>query len=137
MLTRLISFVMVILLVVPFISIAQESLPFPESVAVPESVAAQAMRDAEIDVEKNFNAPVWFALGCFLPVVGVLSTYFMEPVVPSGRLIGKSPEYVAHYTDAYRQRMKTRQVNTAVKGCLSAGAIYGVLVVISIIASET
>lgn len=108
-----------------FVSFAQENI------APKESITFQAMRDAEIDVESNFDTPIWFLIGCVFPAAGVLSTYFIEPVVPADRLIGKSLEYVAHYTDTYRRGMKKRQSDTAIKGCLVGSAISGGLFVIS------
>ena len=42
----------------------------------------------------------WFFAGC-LGVVGLLLAYIVEPSPPGASLIGKSPEYVAAYTDCY------------------------------------
>ena len=42
------------------------------------------------------------------------------PYPPPERLIGKSPEYVTFYADAYRKRMRSYQIKSVV-----AGALFG------------
>ena len=57
--------------------------------------------------------------GC-LPIVLALERYDTPPHPPIERLIGKHPEYVRAYVDAYREKMRFRQLIA-----VSAGAAAG------------
>ena len=57
--------------------------------------------------------------GC-LPVVLALERYYTPPHPPIERLIGKHPQYVKAYVDAYREKMRFRQLIG-----VSAGAAAG------------
>ena len=67
------------------------------------------------------------AVGCALVAVGaspfflaLLKHYNTAPHPPIERLIGKHPQYVRAYVDAYREKMRSRQLIAA-----SAGAAAG------------
>ena len=71
------------------------------------------------------NAPE--AVGCALVAVGgspfflaLLKHYNTPPYPPIERLIGKHPEYVRVYVNAYSKKMRSRQLIAA-----SAGAVAG------------
>ena len=101
----------------PFVTFAQQNLQMEAIVA--------AERDAQNDVNKG----LWFLGGCFGGVIGVIIAYGVEPSLPATRLLGKSPEYVAFYTQAYAEKAKKLQTNSALGGCCISTlyvAIYGV-----------
>ena len=83
-----------------------------------KSVAEQAISDAEKDAAAHLNPVLWFSAGCFFPVGGTLISQFYQPFMPTARVLGKSPEYVAFYYDAYKVRTKKLQFYWAFGGCL-------------------
>ena len=104
------------------------------------SLAAEAVAAAEADAEADVNKPLWFAAGCVAPGLGTIASYVVEPTPPAGRLMGKSPEYVASYTDAYKAKSKSIQTRTALIGCAvgcGVSAAAYILVVGAALASET
>ncbi|TET47142.1 hypothetical protein E3J62_02345 [candidate division TA06 bacterium] len=82
-------------------------------------IRAKAQADADAEVSKG----VWFMIG-FLSCVGVLIAYAVTPSPPQARLIGKSPEYVAAYTDAFASKAKNVQTLWAAGGCLVSTVLY-------------
>ena len=86
----------------------------------------------------SVNGTTWFLAG-FLPgclygvtgLIGVLFAYVYEPNPSAMLLVGKSAEYVAAYTDAYRATAKKKQTNKAWEGCISAGLVWVVLILAS------
>ena len=107
----------------PFVTFAQQNLQMEAIVA--------AERDAQNDVNKG----LWFVGGCLGGVVGVIVAYAVEPAPPATRLLGKSPEYVAFYTDAYTEKAKTLQANSALGGCIVNG-LATVVFVMAAVAAE-
>ena len=83
----------------------------------------QAIADAQQDVY-NTNNVAWIITGFGCGIFGIPIAYLYEPPVPLTRLIGKSPEYVAYYTETYKQQKKMNQVQAAASGCLAWGFIY-------------
>ncbi len=117
-------FTILLILNMPILTIAQQDMA---------AVEADATRDATGDAERDVNPVMWLAIGCILPpVVGLLVPYFYKPPVPAGRILGKSPEYVAFYTDAYKRETEKLQFRNASIGCLLSGAAYGGCLFISI-----
>ena len=128
----LVFWVAVLIFSIPFISFAQQRLVCAEDIAV----AA-----AETDANKDVSKPLWFGAGSllsgllFLPIpygyisppIGAIGTYFYRPVPPPSRLIGKSPEYIAAYTSAYKLKRGNIQFRWTSAGCLS-----GCIVIIGI-----
>ena len=58
-------------------------------------------------------------------VFSLLTRYYMRlhpPNPPPERLIGKSPEYVKFYADAYRAKMRSYQIKSG-----AAGSVFGCL----------
>ena len=53
----------------------------------------------------------------------IIGVYFYEPSVPASALIGKSPEYVAFYTDTYILKSKDLQFQYALEGCIASGVM--------------
>ena len=112
------------------------STPFA-TLAQQNSVRAEAEAEAERDAEARTKKPVWFIFGCVGGILTVAYTYLYEPSVPAGALLGKSPEYVAFYTDAYTLKAKDIQMKAALGGCVTSGIAWGILIVISGVASES
>lgn len=102
---------------------------FPEySNGVLNPVEAQAINDAERDASGHLNKLLWFTTGFSLPVIGVFLSQRNQRSIPGARLLGKSPEYVAFYTNAYRIKMKKLRFNWSLLGCLSSTAVAGLAV---------
>ena len=92
---QILSLVMAILIFsMPFVALAQQNLQ------------AEAMIAAERDARNDVNTGLWFLGGCLGGVIGLVVAYAVEPSPPATRLLGKSPEYVAFYTDAYTETAK-------------------------------
>ena len=85
------------------------------------SLQMEAIVAAERDAQADVNKGLWFVGGCLVGVLGVIVAYTLKPTPPATRLLGKSPEYVAFYTDAYTEKAKKLQGNNALAGCLVNG----------------
>ena len=79
-----------------------------------------------------------FYMTASMSAVGVLSLlipyHIRPPNPPPERLIGKSPEYVKFYADAYRLKMRSYQIKS-----VAAGSIFGCMTLtggVAIIASN-
>ena len=57
-----------------------------------------------------------FFVGCLVPLT-LIRRY--QPTPPSERFIGKSPEYVDAYTDAYKTRTRSRRIHYTATGVAS------------------
>ena len=97
----------------PFVTFAQQN-----------SLQAEAIVAGERDAQADVNTGLWFLAGCCGTAVGVIVAYAVEPVPPATRLLGKSPEYVAFYTDAYTAKAKSLQANSALGGCVVSALVY-------------
>lgn len=82
----------------------------------------------------DVNGGLWFAVGCLGGLIGVIIAYAFELNPPATHLLGKSPEYVAAYTDAYRATAKSTQANRAVTGCV-VGCVVSTLLYAMLIAA--
>lgn len=74
--------------------------------------------DAQSQAERDFNSMNWLAAGCLLGVIGWFIATMHKPEPPSTSLLGKSPDYVAQYRDAYRERSNKLASSKAMTGCL-------------------
>jgi hypothetical protein len=81
----------------------------------------QARMDAQIDIKGQ----TWFLIGCLTNLTGWLIAYIVEPSPPVSKLLGKSSDYIAVYTDAYKREGKKIQTKKAFTGC-----VVGVLCVV-------
>ena len=103
-----------------FVTLAQQN-------PIEAEAQAQAIADAERDVSKMY----WFTTGCFLGGRGIIMARTNTIPVPAGRLIGKSPAYVAVYTSSYYAKQTAIQKKWALRGCLSLlGGIVGLTIVL-------
>lgn len=93
-----------------------------------KSVAEQAVADAEKDAAAHLNRTFWFSTGCFFPLIGPIFSQHYQPFMPTARVLGKSPQYVAFYYDAYKLKTKKIQFNWALAGCLVGAPIEAYLI---------
>ncbi len=95
-----------------------------------KSVAEQAVADAEKDAAAHFNRTLWFSTGCFFPLIGPIFSQRHQPFMPTARVLGKSPEYVAFYYDAYKVKTKKIQYTWSLVGCLIGAPIEAYLITV-------
>lgn len=76
------------------------------------------------------NGSMWLAIGCLGNVLGLIVSYVYQPNLPATQLLGKSPEYVAAYTDAYKISAKKSQVSKAWIGCIFSTITYAALIAV-------
>jgi len=81
------------------------------------SYAQDPARDAQLAAEENTSKILWFGAGFLGGIIGVILAYVIKPSPPASTLVGKSPDYVAAYTDAYREECKSIQTKYAWIGC--------------------
>ncbi|RKU33422.1 hypothetical protein C6495_09380 [Candidatus Poribacteria bacterium] len=93
------------------------SAPFV-AIATQHSVMLEAKAAAEADAEAKTSKSTWLTLGCLGGLIAVAAGYVYAPSPPAGALLGKSPEYIAAYSDAYAQKAKGIQRRYAMYGCV-------------------
>ena len=127
-------FLMVVLTFsMPFITLAQEnstqvgSKDVVHQIPVDVLAKASAERDAAADVNQFLWGAGTFGLaiigGCLLGSIGLLGSYLYEPSPPTSRLLGKSPEYILFYSDAYKAKARSVQARASVLGCLGGSVV--------------
>ena len=94
----------------------------------PADALLRAERDAESDVKKIR----WFFIGFCGNILGILIASVYEPSPPNSRLLEKTPEYVALYTDSYRAKSRSVQIRQSVIGLVVA---FGFAILLAIITS--
>jgi len=92
-------------------------------ITVPVTAMAQgdACAQAYNDARRDVNGTLWFAMGCLLGVIGLGVAYLVEPSPSATSLVGKSSDYVAVYTDCYKDKGRSVQTRKAFNGCLIWG----------------
>ncbi len=108
----------------PIVTLAQQN-----------SVRVEAEAAAERDAEARTNKPLMCLLGCVGGILTVGFVYLTEPSIPTGALLGKSPEYVAFYTDAYISKTKDTRIQMAMVGCVAGNLLTAGLWVAVVVAS--
>ena len=97
---------------------------YPETLMAQNTgnACAQAQTDAQMDV----NGTMWMAIGFLLgfPVGWPILPMVIEPSPPATRLMGKSPEYVATYTQCFKEAGKKIQQDKALIGCIAGNLVY-------------
>ena len=81
-----------------------------------QPTSADAQLRAEQDAESDAKKISWFFIGFFGNIVGVLIASIYEPTPPGSRLLEKSPEYVAAYTDSYKAKSRRIQLRQSIIG---------------------
>jgi len=110
----------------PFVTFAQQN-----------SLQMEAIVAAERDAQGDTSTGLWFLAGCLGGLIGVIIAYGVEPSPPATRLLGKSPEYVAFYTDAYQEKAKKLQSNSAWGGCIVNGLATAAYIMLVLAAAES
>ncbi len=89
-----------------------------------QAAPADACTEAEMRAQSESNGVLWFGAGCLLGPLGVLGSYVIMPNPPASMMIGKSAEYVAQYSDCYKEKSVSLQSKNAWWGCGVTGAVY-------------
>ena len=118
---KLVFVLMLLALTVPFFAQSQD-------------VVTKACTDAKLDAQKDINTTLWMGAGCLFGLLGIGAAYVLEPSPPASRLLGKSSDYVAIYTDCYKDEGRNIQTKAAVKGCV-VGALAEVALYLALIAA--
>ena len=84
------------------------------STRINEDAKSDAQKDADM-----VDTQIWFLAGCLGGVVGLIIAHAVEPKPSATALLGKSPEYIATYTDTYVEMVKKNQTKTALNGCIA------------------
>ncbi|MBI4722910.1 MAG: hypothetical protein HY769_07970 [Candidatus Stahlbacteria bacterium] len=84
------------------------------------SICELAKQDAQADV----SSIMWLGAGVLTSATAVLVAYIYSPNPPASRLLGKSPEYAAYYTECYTKEAKRVQTRNATMGCIAPAAVY-------------
>ena len=84
--------------------------------------------DAKRDAKRT-DVSAWALGGCLLPGVAIIVASAITPPIPLTKLIGKSPAYIAFYTDTYQQEAKSKRISAAVGGCVGGTFLYLLIIV--------
>ena len=95
----------------------------------------QARIDAQQDAEADTNPFLWgtgtcvvASIGsCLLGSAGVIGAYAYQPTPPAARFIGKNPQYITNYTNAYKAKAKRLQIRASAIGCIGGTILNGIL----------
>jgi hypothetical protein len=101
--------------------------------------AARAAAEATNDAHADTNGTLWFFAGCLLGVIGIVIAYVAEPTPPPARMMGKSPEYLAIYTTAYKAEARSIQGRAAIWGTVTLAAVvvvFYIIIFVAIVKSE-
>lgn len=82
-----------------------------------------AIQDAKEDANRDTSAWLWLGAGCLFNLLGVGVAYFVAATPPVSRLLGRPPEYVDAYTEAYRKAARDTRFKYASIGCAVNTAI--------------
>ena len=100
-----------------------------ESVGCLVETGCSAVWGQEPDYEISHQSILLGVAGLLISSYPLSHTSNLQPTVPSGRLLGKSPEYVKFYTDAYKKRVQRLRVRYArigtATGCVLSLYILG------------
>ncbi len=99
------------------------------------SQVLQAKIDAEYDAKTDDNRLLWgggtFVIaivgGCLLGSLPLIGASIYEPIVPSHRLIGKSPEYILLYTETYKKKVKNQNTTYSLFGCIGGSLVAAIV----------
>lgn len=127
-LKTVVAFLMAILIFsAPLLVMAQQSEVGDDLL---QSEMQEARAAAERDAQANTSGCLWFAAGCLGGVIGLIIAYVYTPSPPASKFIGKSPEYVAYYTDFYQSKAKSIQTKQTLTGCIVSGIANCVLTIV-------
>jgi hypothetical protein len=127
------AFVSVILLPVMLSMSVVTVLPDIARAQSTTGTTENACVEGQMSAKSSVSGGLWFFAGCF-GLLGLLFAYIYEPSPPVMSLIGKSPEYVAIYTDCFKREAKSVQTKSAIRGCLVNGVV-GIIFWVAIVAA--
>ena len=90
-------------------------------------IQQQARLDAELDVARDAKTVQWGLGGVFCGFFALGASVAHTPTVPTANLMGKSPEYIVSYTEAYNTAMKRKNITAAGTGCLVNVSVWTVV----------
>ncbi len=76
---------------------------------------SRGKEDGRAKAEK-YGAGGFLLLGCVLSWLGFMISFVVDPAVPQNELIGKSESYILGYTSAYKEIVKSKNINRALIG---------------------
>ncbi len=94
-------------------------IPQQQPLLPQNEVQAEAQLQAKIDAAWE-KQKVWVLYGCATAGLSVIAAV-VPPHIPAERFIGKSPQYILHYTHVYEKRVWTQRTAYSflgVGGCL-------------------
>jgi len=100
-------------------------LALPMLAEISSSQAEDARIEAEAQAATDTSKILWFAVGCLGGPVGIAIAYLIESKAPQAVLLGKSPDYVASYTDAYTRKSKSIRTTFGLYGCGASVVLWG------------
>ena len=125
----------------PFIALALTVavLAYPATVLASEGegTSAEGAMAGQVDGKANTNGVLWLGAGCLFEVLGLAAAYLYTPNPPAMRLLGKSPEYVAAYMDAYGDGARSVQTSNAWLGCIASTLLGAGFYVLAAIAASS
>jgi hypothetical protein len=130
---RIRAFVSLILLPVMLSTSVVTVLPDIAMAQSASGTTENACLDGQTSAKDSVSG-MWFFAGC-LGFWGCLFAYIYAPSPSAASLLGKSPEYVAVYTDCFKEKAKSLQLKNAVMGCLVMSAVYVVIYAVAIAAA--
>jgi len=121
------------------VSILLSILSLPLLALAQDEEAGDACLQAQLDAQSKVNGTIWLGAGCLFGLLGVGAAYLITPTPSAVALLGKSPDYVAVYTDCYADEGRSIQTKNAWLGCLLGGAaealVYTLYVLLIVTAS--
>ena len=88
------------------------------------SLGPQSGNSLFLSDEKACGLLIGATVGCLIPLI-VINTY--RPGPPPERLLGKSPEYIDFYTEAYKTRIQRLRMGRAAEGFAFTAIISGLI----------
>jgi len=113
--------------------------PGAPAYAPPPVDAGRALIEGAQDARADENGTLWFFAGCLLGLIGVVIAVVAEPTPPPARMMGKSPDYLTIYTQAYRSEGKSAQLRSSLWGLGTAvvvGVVIYVILIVTILKSQ-
>lgn len=102
--------------------LALSQIASAQQISEVEQAAADARRDAELNVSPLAWGSAGFVCSFFAPIYA----YLAMPEVPVEALLGRSPEYVDAYTQVYHQNARRRRLQASVIGCAIGSAVSSI-----------
>lgn len=84
--------------------------------------------------KERFEESKWQAIGCVGGILGIGLAYMQEPIIPPIGIMGKSPTYIAAYTESFRTTTQNLQARKATEGCVF-GTVVSLLIFFAYIGS--